>query len=157
MKEHRYEVTTEWTGNQGQGTRGYQSYSRDHVISGAGKYGDILASSDPAFLGDKTRYNPEDLFLSSLSACHMLWYLHLCSSHGVAVTSYADVAVGVMVESKDQSGRFTKVTLHPEVEIEDADQIERARALHADAHRMCFIANSCNFPVEHEPTIKSRD
>ena len=70
MKKHNYEIKVEWTGNEGKGTLNYKSYNRNHTIIADGKYSVINGSSDPSFLGDKTRYNPEDLFLSSLSACH---------------------------------------------------------------------------------------
>jgi organic hydroperoxide reductase OsmC/OhrA len=156
MKTHKYEIKTEWTGNQGDGTLNYSSYLRDHVISGAGKYGSILASSDSAFSGDPARFNPEDLFVSSLSACHMLWYLHLCSQNGVVVTQYTDEAVGLMIESENGSGRFSKVTLNPNVIVEKESQIDRAIELHEQANAMCFIANSCNFDVEHVVSCTAR-
>ncbi|MFM8374045.1 MAG: OsmC family protein, partial [Bacteroidota bacterium] len=75
--------------NTGAGTVNYQSYKRDYIISVANKM-DIPGSSDPAFRGDPGRYNPEDLLVSSLSACHMLWYLHLCAQAGVVVVDYFD-------------------------------------------------------------------
>ena len=151
MKEHHYTIKMEWTGNQGQGTLNYRSYSRDHVISEEGKTQHILGSSDPSFRGDKVRYNPEELFLSSLSSCHMLWFLHLCSVNKIVVVDYVDHPNGIMVESKDGSGYFKSVTLHPKVTITDEDQIEQANKLHHQANKMCFIANSCNFPIEHDP------
>ena len=114
----------------------------------------LLGSSDPSFLGDPTRYNPEELLVSSLSACHMLWYLHLCTTHKVMVTAYLDRATGLMEETKNGSGRFKKVTLHPEVTIQDDQMLDMAVKLHHDANRMCFIANSCNFEIAHEPEIK---
>ncbi|MDY8134465.1 OsmC family protein [Aquimarina sp. 2201CG5-10] len=151
MKNHNYLVKIEWTGNQGKGTLDYKSYNRSHTISGKGKYNDILASSDPSFLGDPSRYNPEELFLSSLSTCHMLWYLHLCSVNKIVVTDYIDNATGIMEESKDGNGRFTEVTLNPIVTIENEKQIKKANELHSEANRMCFIANSCNFKIGHNP------
>lgn len=151
MKEHNYEVKTEWTGNEGNGTRDYKSYNRNHKIISNGKYGEIKGSSDPSFLGDRTRYNPEDLFLSSLSACHMLWYLHLCSVHKIIVTEYVDHATGVMEETDNGSGKFTRVTLHPKVVITNLNRITKANQLHEEANKMCFIANSCNFKIEHKP------
>jgi organic hydroperoxide reductase OsmC/OhrA len=155
--EHRYTSRTEWTGNQGVGTVGYRAYSRDHLLTAPGKSASILGSSDPAFLGDTSRYNPEELLLASLSACHMLWYLHLCATAGVVVTAYVDEPVGIMQESADGSGRFTEVTLHPIVVIEDPARADEAESLHEKAGAMCFIANSCNFPVAHVPTIRVRD
>lgn len=151
MKKHDYTSTIEWTGNLGEGTLNYRSYSRDHVIKVNGKYDDIKGSSDPSFLGEATRYNPEDLFLASISACHMLWFLHLCSANKIVVTEYSDEAQGTMEEAADGSGKFTSVTLHPKVKITDGNLIEKANVLHEEAHKMCFIANSCNFKIWHYP------
>lgn len=158
MKEHHYQVKIEWTGNQGEGTSNYKAYSRDHLISAEGKREMIPGSSDPSFLGDKSRYNPEDLFVSSLSACHMLWYLHLCTVNKIIVSEYIDNATGTMEEDKDGSGRFKEVILHPIVTIENEDQvsIEKARELHHQANKYCFIANSCNFEIKHEVSIKTK-
>ncbi len=153
MKNHNYEIKIEWTGNEGKGTLDYKSYNRNHTISGNEKYNKIFASSDPSFLGDKSRYNPEDLFLSSLSACHMLWYLHLCSTNKIIVTSYIDNATGIMEESKNGSGKFREVTLNPIVTIENKELVEKANKLHSEANKMCFIANSCNFDIDHNPKI----
>lgn len=153
MKQHNYNITIEWTGNLGKGTQDYKSYNRNHSIKGQGKYNDILASSDPAFLGDRTKYNPEDLFLSSITSCHMLWYLHLCSVNNIIVTAYSDTATGIMEESKNGSGKFTEVTLNPFVLIEDEKHIEKAHELHKEANALCFIANSCNFKIKHNPKI----
>lgn len=151
MKKHTYEVKIEWTGNEGNGTLDYKSYNRNHVIIANGKYNVIEGSSDPSFLGEKTRYNPEDLFLSSISACHMLWYLHLCSVNKIVVTDYVDHATGVMEETENGSGKFTGVTLHPKVVITNLNMTTKANQLHEEANKMCFIANSCNFKIEHKP------
>jgi organic hydroperoxide reductase OsmC/OhrA len=152
MKTHNYKVQVEWTGNDGQGTKSYRGYRRDHVIT-AGSKAPVAGSSDPAFRGDPLRYNPEEFLVASLSACHMLWYLHLCSEKGVVVTEYVDEATGVMQDSVDGSGAFTKVTLHPKVRITDGEQVELAQLLHHDAHALCYIARSVHFPVEIEASI----
>lgn len=149
-KEHQYQATLTWAGNKGSGTMDYRSYDRSYIISIDHKP-DIVGSSDSAFLGDKTKHNPEDLLLASLSSCHMLWYLHLCSQNEIIVMDYKDTPIGKMTENADGSGHFTEVTLNPVVVITDESQVEKANALHDDAHRMCFIANSCNFPIKHEP------
>ncbi|WP_396637831.1 OsmC family protein [Maribacter sp. R77961] len=151
MKKHHYKTMLEWTGNTGEGTTNYKAYQRAHEISIAGKNHNIMGSSDPSFRGDSSRYNPEELFLSSISSCHMLWFLHLCSVHGITVMEYRDNAIGVMEEDKKGSGRFTTVTLHPQVIITDPDMVQKANSLHKEANTMCFIANSCNFKIEHEP------
>ena len=105
-------------------------------------------------MGDVTRYNPEDLFVSSISACHMLWYLHLCTVNGITVTSYLDNAQGTMKEQKDGSGHFDEVILRPEIQILERDKINLAYSLHEQANQMCFIANSCNFEIKHQPKVE---
>ncbi len=147
-KQHEYELTVTWTGNKGQGTQSYDAYERSHTISKDQKK-DLFCSADPAFRGDLTKYNPEELLLASIASCHMLWYLHLCSDAGVIVIDYHDTPVGVMQESIT-GGRFTSVTLQPDVVVANADMIEKAHELHQKAHKACFIANSCNFPIYHE-------
>jgi organic hydroperoxide reductase OsmC/OhrA len=152
MKEHTYEVRMEWTGNDGKGTKSYTSYRRDHVLKVEGKP-EIPGSSDPNFRGDRARYNPEELLVASLSACHMLWYLHLCAINKIVVTGYRDAAQGFMRENDDGSGEFFRVVLKPEVRVSPGDDQAKARELHHEAHRLCFIARSVNFPVEVEPAI----
>ncbi len=148
-KRHQYRASVAW---QGAGTTSYKGYSRDHMIAAPGKP-EIPASSDPGFRGDGKRYNPEDLLVASISSCQMLWYLHLCAVNGVVVTRYRDEAEGTMVQDADGGGRFERVTLHPQVTISAGDEA-KARALHTDAHRLCFIANSLNFPVDVQPVIE---
>lgn len=148
--QHTYSAHLVWTGNSGRGTASYKSYGREYVVRMDGKpY--LHGSADPAFRGDASRYNPEDLLVASLSACHLLWYLHLCAVAKVVVVEYSDDAGGTMVLDKDGGGRFTEVILRPRVVVADAAMIERATVLHAEAHAKCFIANSVNFPVRHEP------
>lgn len=151
-KQHSYTATITWTGNRGSGTSAYTAYDRSHIISVAGKP-DLLGSSDPVFRGDPSRYNPEDSFVAAISACHMLWYLHVCAVNNIIVENYRDQATGTMVENPDGSGQFAEVVLRPEVTIRNADGKEKALALHADAHRMCFLARSVNFPVHHQPIV----
>lgn len=153
-KEHYYAATIKWTGNKGTGTDHYRNYERSHTISIEGK-AVIEASSDPAFRGDKTKHNPEDLLVSSISSCHMLWYLHLCATAGVIVLDYTDNATGIMVETADGGGQFTGVTLNPVVTVKDASMAEQANALHKKANELCYIARSVNFNVKHNPVAKT--
>src|SRR5215467_13434389 len=97
---HYYKTTVAWIGNRGTGTSDYKAYDRNHEVVVMGKT-TIPASSDPKFRGDSTRYNPEELFVSSLSSCHMLWYLHLCAESGIVVVSYGDRAEGTMIETTE--------------------------------------------------------
>lgn len=152
VKAHTYEARVHWTAPDGVGTKTYKSYRRDHTIGADGKP-EILASSDPAFRGDASRYNPEELLVASLSSCHMLWYLHLCSVNGITTLDYRDAASGVMEETADGSAQFVRVELRPVVTIAPGDDRARALALHHDAHRLCFIARSVNFPVEVQAEI----
>ena len=151
---HNYTTTIKWTGNKGTGTSGYTEYERSHIISIENKP-DILASSDTPFRGEAHRHNPEDMLLASLSSCHMLWYLHLCADAGIIVTDYTDQATGTLVVTPGSGGHFSEVVLHPAVTITDAALIDKASELHDQAHHFCFIANSVNFPVRHEPMCKT--
>jgi len=148
-KDHHYSISIKWTGNNGPGTTGYLSYERSHIIASENKP-DIPGSSDPDFRGDESRYSPEDLLVASLSSCHMLWYLHLCSDNGIVVVSYEDHAKGIMIEESNGSGRFKEVVLNPVVTVSENSMIPMANELHKRANELCFIANSCKFPVHHQ-------
>jgi organic hydroperoxide reductase OsmC/OhrA len=153
VRQHTYETEVVWTGNRGTGTDTYRSYGRDHEVSAAG-LPTILGSADRTFHGDAERWNPEQLLLAALSQCHLLSYLHVCAVNGVVVTGYTDRTGGTMTETGDGGGHFTEAVLRPVVEVASAEMAERARTLHGEANRLCFIANSVNFPVRHEPTIR---
>jgi organic hydroperoxide reductase OsmC/OhrA len=155
-RQHRYTITMQWTGNTGNGTSDYRSYERNHIIR-AGNKTDIPGSSDPAFRGDKARYNPEELLVAALSSCHMLSYLHQCAVSGVVVTDYTDDAVGTMEETPDGGGYFREVTLRPVVTVAQGSMVKKALELHHQASELCFIAASVNFPVHHEPVIKAAE
>lgn len=150
-RSHNYNIKTQWTGNRGTGTSDYRAYDRDHIILAENKI-EIPGSSDPAFRGDPTRYNPEEFLVAALSTCHMLSYLHVCVLNGVIVTNYTDNATGTMEETPDGGGHFTEVILNPVVVVKDASMIEKANELHHKASELCFIANSVNFPVKHSPS-----
>ena len=153
-REHRYTLRLDWDGNRGSGTSGYAAYGREHRLAAPGK-ADIAGSSDPAFRGDAGRWNPEELLVASLSACHQLWYLHLASDAGIAVLAYQDEPEGWMVEDEEHGGHFRRVVLRPTVTIRAGDDTARATALHERAHHLCFIANSVNFEVACEPTVRN--
>lgn len=153
-KKHHYSIVVKWTGNRGTGTSNYRVYDRNHSILTENKP-EILASSDPSFRGDPSRYNPEDLLVSSLSSCHMLWYLHLCSEAGVIVIDYTDHATGILEVSANGSGHFSEVTLNPIVTVTEEGMIGKASELHNKASELCFISNSVNFPIYHKLTTKA--
>ena len=152
MTRHVYTAKLIWTGNQGEGTTGYRAFSRDYDIACEGKP-IIRGSSDPNYLGDATRHNPEDMLLASLSACHMLWYLHLCAVNKIVVTAYEDQPEGAMEVVSGSDGRFTEVVLRPRVTIAAGSDAAKAKSLHEVANSKCFVANSVNFPVMHEVVV----
>jgi len=152
-KVHHYATSVVWTGNKGEGTAHYRAYDRDHTISVRDKP-EIPGSSDPAFRGNPARYNPEEFLVAALSTCHMLSYRHLCAVNKVVVVEYRDKAEGTMEETSDGGGHFTVVILRPVVTVSEEAMAEKARQLHHEASRLCFIANSCNFPVQHEPEVR---
>jgi len=152
-REHRYDVTVDWVGNRGAGTETYRAYGREHLISAEGRP-PIPGSSDPAFRGDPARWNPEQLLVAAVSACHKLWYLHLASEAGISVLAYRDEAVGVMVEDAVAGDRMTEVVLRPHVTIRASDDAELALRVHHDVSARCAIANSVKCAIRHEPVIE---
>lgn len=149
---HDFVSSIVWTGNRGEGTRAYKGYDRTWDIALPGK--DIIhCSNDPLLGGDAAKMNPEDLLISALSACHMLWYLHLASNAGIIVTGYRDDPVGHGETLSNGAGRFLSAILRPKISVQDAADLELAAALHQKVHAFCFIARSVNFPVSYEPTF----
>jgi organic hydroperoxide reductase OsmC/OhrA len=149
-QEHAYRTLVRWQGSQAGAPFTYPSYPRAYSVSVPGKP-DIQGSADPLFHGDPSRHNPEDLFVAAISACHMLTYLALCAKRGGHVTSYQDDASGTL-RIDPAPGRFVEVLLRPQIGIAGGD-VGLARRLHDEAHRACFIANSCRVPIRHEGAI----
>lgn len=149
-RHHKYTTSVAWTGNLGSGTMDYRSYERDFVVNSKDKP-QLKGSSGTSFMGDKEAYSPEDLLVAAVSACHMLWYLHLCAEKGIVVLEYKDNAYGDMDEAEDGSGHFSKITLRPVVSISQDGNVAEANKLHGAAHKMCFIANSLKCTIDHQP------
>lgn len=130
-----------------------RNYIKSHTIAIEGK--EILnVSAAKAFKGDPQLYNPEDLLLSSVVSCHMMSYLYVCSQNGIEVLSYSDAAEATLEVLDKGSGRFTEVRLYPKVTITQVERIAEALSLHKKANELCFIANSCNFPIMHEASCE---
>lgn len=155
VKDHEYTASIIWDGNTGEGTASYSGYGREYRVLVAGKPA-LSGSADPAYHGDPAKHNPEDLFVASIAACHMLFYLALCAKKGIRVLEYRDDAHGRLVIGADGRGAFEEITLHPGVLIDDENQIELATQLHEGAHARCFIANSCSVPIRHSVTVKAK-
>jgi organic hydroperoxide reductase OsmC/OhrA len=152
-RKHQYSTHLVWTGGK-DSTSSFRNHVRAYEISAPGKPV-IAGSSDAVFRGDAGRWNPEDLLVASLSACHKLWYMGLCAAAGIVVLAYEDMADGTMVEEEaGGGGQFIKVTLRPRVTLAPGSDKQKAEALHHTAHKNCFIARSVNFLVVHEPVVK---
>ena len=152
MRSHDYRALLIWDGNLGEGTSGYAAYGRQYRIVIDGK-AELHGSANPAFRGEREKHDPEDLFLASISSCHMLSYLALCARAGIRVVAYEDHASGTLVLDGAGGGRFSEVTLRPSVTIAGHDA-DRAAAMHDKAHELCFIANSCSVPIRHDATVR---
>ncbi|MCX7286100.1 MAG: OsmC family protein [Rhodobacterales bacterium] len=152
MPNHDYTTRILWTGNRGEGTAHYKAYDRTWDIAVPGR-AVVHCSNDPLLGGDPGKMNPEDLLLSALSACHMLWFLHYASDAGVVVTSYSDCPVGVGEVGRGGAGRFVNATLRPHVVVKAGTDVAVAEAIHHRIHEVCFIARSVNFPVDCELTF----
>lgn len=147
---HDYTSRIVWTGNRGQGTAHYRAYDRTWDVAVPGK-APIPCSNDPLLGGDPTKMNPEDLLLSALAACHMLWYLHYASEAGIVVTAYEDAPIGKGEVGAGGAGRFLEATLRPVIHVAAGTDLALAEALHHRIPAVCFIARSVNFPVHHAP------
>jgi organic hydroperoxide reductase OsmC/OhrA len=117
---------------------------RAHTIELAAQK--LAASGAAALGGDPDKADPEELFVASLSSCHMLWFISLARAERLRVTAYEDEPEGTMDDT-----RFTGVLLRPRVAFDHDPGAERIEALHHRAHELCFIANSVNCPVEVKP------
>ena len=134
VTQHTAEVV--WTGDRDD--------LRRHTVRAGGQ--ELLGSCSPEWGGDAAAADPEALFVASLSACHMLWFLDLARQERLRVTAYEDRAEGTM-----DGTRFTRVALRPRVELDPPVDAERLADLHRRTHGACFIANSVSCPVEVEP------
>ncbi len=154
MAEHEYTARVVWTGNRGQGTASYRGYDRTWNIATPGKPV-VHCSNDPLLGGDPTLHNPEDLLISALSSCHMLWYLHLASEAGIVVQAYQDDPLAVGESERSGAGRFLRATLRPKITVPVGTDLAAADAIHGRIHTMCYIARSVNFPVSYAAEYKN--
>ena len=150
---HTFKTQVNWQLQNKETTINPKSFSRNHTVTIANKKAPLELSAAKPFRGDDTLYNPEDLLVSALASCHMMAYLFLCAQHGIAVLNYEDNAEATSNVEATWRGQVTKVILNPVVTIADASTKARAKTLHTEANSLCFIANSCNFPVEHNVKI----
>jgi len=147
--KHVFKANLDWLFSKKETT----TYTKSHIITIEGK-AVLNVSAAKAFQGDPALYNPEDLLLSSVVSCHMMSYLYVCKQNGIEVVSYTDEAEATLEVLADGSGRFIEIKLNPKVRISNKEKIAEALSLHKKANQLCFIANSCNFPIIHFPTCE---
>lgn len=140
---HQYTLHLKWLGNHKSKSHGEDRLYEIHID---GKP-NFRGSADRPFFGDNTLYNPEDMMLSALSSCHMMSFLYVCRKSGIVLKSYSDNPIGNLKLNADGSGQFEQVSLKPKVVFVEKLEAERLRQLHEQAGKLCFIANSVNFPI----------
>lgn len=131
-------------------------YSRRHLLRFDGGI-EVPGSSSPRVVpvpgSDPAAVDPEEAFVASLSACHMLWFLSIAAKYGFCVERYFDAPVGRL--AMDSAGRLamTLVTLRPEVRFTGPRRPapDELRHMHHEAHDACFIANSVKTEVRCDP------
>lgn len=126
--------------------RGDRDDLRAHEIELAAQV--VSGSCSDLWGGDPAKADPEELFVASLSACHMLWFLDFARRERLRVLSYEDEPHGTL-----DGSRFIEVVLRPRVAFEDEVSEDVLKRLHDQAHEACFIANSVNCPVRVEPYL----
>jgi organic hydroperoxide reductase OsmC/OhrA len=146
---HHYQVTCSWQGSTGVG---YEGYDRTHRASAPPAAADLTLASDPAFRGDPSLLNPEQLLVLAAASCQLLSFLTVAARARVDVVAYEDGASAVMPED-DPPTRITAITLRPRITIAGAHPVEKVERLVRIAHDECYIANSVSTEITIEPTF----
>ena len=153
---HEYRTQVVWAGTT---VVGYDAYDRSHRASAGPGAAPLDLSSDPAFRGDPTRLNPEQLLVLAASSCQLLSFLAVAARARLDVVAYTDDAAAVMPED-DPPTRITRIHLDPLVVLADTDRArpsaERLLHLTEVAHRECYVANSLRTEVVVTPTFSWR-
>ncbi|MDI5892805.1 OsmC family protein [Halomonas rhizosphaerae] len=124
------------------------TYSRNHLVTfDSGQQVNVSASVE--FKGDSSCADPEQMLVSAVSSCHMLFFLAIADFQGYRVESYDDDPVGHL-ESNDRKGmEITRIELSPRITF-GGDKVPDQKAIsriHANAHKNCFIRNSITAEV----------
>lgn len=154
---HTYRTSLAWEGTTG---RGYKHYDRTHRVEAEPADDALSLTSDPAFLGDPARWNPEQLLVAAASSCQMLSFLAVAAAARLDVVRYDDTTEAVMPED-DKPVRITRIDIRARIVLADtaADRPTDERLAHLAevAHRECFIANSLATEVVVHPTFTWQD
>lgn len=130
------------------------TYSRNLIVD-FGYDVTVSASASADYLGDACLPDPEQLFLSSISSCHMLSFLAIAEMRGCKVLSYQDDASAYLEKEQGQLARVKRVVLRPRVDFDPRGKIpepDALRRIHDKAHDICFIARSITTEVSVEPS-----
>jgi organic hydroperoxide reductase OsmC/OhrA len=150
---HHYRAACSWSGST---ATGYSGYDRSHHGSLPPAHPDLALSADPAFLGDASRLNPEQLVVLAAASCQLLAFLAVAARARLDVRDYRDEATATMPEA-DHPIRLAEIVLRPRIVLAPGPSEERVRHLVDVAHRECFIANSLATPVRVEPVVEFLD
>jgi organic hydroperoxide reductase OsmC/OhrA len=150
MKNHVFSLDLAWDIPSDLAGSSRDPVRRRHTLSHPQKR-DIAGSAAPAFHGENTRWNPEELLLASLAQCHMLTFFYLAHNAGWEVRDYTDTPEATLTTHPDGSGNIVDVWLRPVVSVRAGFE-GSPEALHVRAHELCFIARSVNFPVRCDAT-----
>lgn len=150
MSEHK--VALSWTRETADFV--YETYNRTHTLSFDNGL-EVQASSAPAFFGDPTKLDPEEILVAALTSCHMLTFLALAAKKRYIVERYEDKAVGVLGKNEEGKLCVTTITLQPNVLFSGERQptADELHTLHERAHSNCFIANSIRSHVTLAPVL----
>ncbi len=152
-RTHEYEANLSWSGST---APGYEAYDRTHTATAPPAAVNLRLSSDPAFRGDPSLLNPEQLLVLSAASCQMLSFLAVASRARIDVTGYEDTARALMPEA-DRPVRITRIDLHPVITVRGAIDPEKLAHLVRVAHHECFIANSLNGDIRVTPEFHISD
>ena len=141
-----YDVTLRW-----QGSTSDEDYPRSGEAMSKGKPS-IAISAGSSFGGDDTRWNPEDLFGASLSACHMLTFLALARKVRLDVRRYDENAT-VTLDNSEKVARVGKVKLSPTIRVAPGTELAKVLEMFQKAGKYCYIAQSTTAEVILEPLI----
>lgn len=150
---HTYTTTCSWEGTT---APGYDAYDRAHRIAVPETDAALTLSSDPAFRGDPSLLNPEQLLVAAASSCQLLSFLAVAARARVDVVAYSDQSVGEMPDGEHPM-HLTRITLRPRVTVRGDVTDDRLAHLTEVAHRHCYIANSLKTDVVVEPTFDRVD
>jgi organic hydroperoxide reductase OsmC/OhrA len=100
MLEREFKVHTKWSSLTENDTSKSRSNLKTHRTYIKNK--EVLTiSAAKEFKGDETKHNPEDLFLSALSSCHMMSYMYLCDKNNITILDYTDETSGLLIVNAD--------------------------------------------------------